>query len=67
MAKQRYHVRPVIRNCVEHIFSDVTMPIGGKMTKKIAIEKNKVWQSLKNLAFNVLQYLQGANHAFALI
>ena len=36
----------------------MTMSIGGKMTKKIGIERNKTWWDLKNLTFNFLRFLQ---------
>ena len=40
----------------------MTMSMGGKMTKKIGIERNKTWWDLKNLTFNFLRFLQRSGH-----
>ena len=36
----------------------MTMSMGGKLTRKIGIERNKAWWGLKNLTFNFLRFLQ---------
>ena len=40
--------------------------MGGKMTRKIGLERNKAWWGLKNLTFNFLRYFQRTNHVPAL-
>ena len=40
--------------------------MGGKMAKKIELERNKAWWGLKNLTFNFLLYLLRADRATAL-
>ena len=37
--------------------------LGGKMTRKIGLESNKVWWGLKNLTFNFLRHLLRAGRA----
>jgi IS5 family transposase len=32
--------------------------MGGKLTRKIGLERTEVWWGLKNLTFNFLRYLQ---------
>ena len=36
----------------------MTTSMGGKLTRKIGLERNKAWWGLKNLTFNFLRYLQ---------
>jgi hypothetical protein len=36
----------------------MTMSMGGKLTRKIGLERTEVWWGLKNLTFNFLRYLQ---------
>jgi hypothetical protein len=42
---------------VEHVFGCMTMAMGGKLTRKIGIERNESWWGLKNLTFNFLRFL----------
>ena len=35
----------------------MTMSMGGKLTRKIGIERNESWWGLKNLTFNFLRFL----------
>ena len=65
-AKERNRIKSAIRACVEHVFGCITMSMGGKMTRKIGLEKNKAWWGLKNLTFNFLRYLLRADRATAL-
>ena len=51
-------VKSSIRACVEHVFGCMTMSMGGKLTRKIGLERNEAWWGLKNLTFNFLRYLQ---------
>ena len=57
-AKELNRVKSAIRACVEHVFGAMTMSMGGKLTRKIGLEKTEAWWGLKNLAFNFLRYLQ---------
>jgi IS5 family transposase len=36
----------------------MTVSMGGKLTKKIGLERTEAWWGLKNLAFNLLRYLK---------
>lgn len=65
-AKERNCIKSAIRACVEHVFGCMTMSMGGKMTRKIGLEKNKAWWGLKNLTFNFLRYLLRADRGLAL-
>ena len=57
-AKKMNRVKSAIRTCVEHIFGFMSMSMGGKLTRKIGLERTEVWWGLKNLTFNFLRYLQ---------
>ena len=57
-AKELNRVKSSIRACVEHVFGCMTMSMGGKLTRKIGLERNEAWWGLKNLTFNFLRYLQ---------
>ena len=57
-AKKMNRVKSAIRTCVEHVFGCMTMSMGGKLTRKIGLERTEVWWGLKNLTFNFLRYLQ---------
>jgi IS5 family transposase len=57
-AKKMNRVKSAIRACVEHVFGCMTMSMGGKLTRKIGLERTEVWWGLKNLMFNFLRYVQ---------
>ena len=57
-AKELNRVKSAIRACVEHVVGAMTMSMGGKLTRKIGLERTEAWWGLKNLAFNFLRYLQ---------
>ena len=57
-AKELNRIKSAIRACVEHVFGSMTMSMGGKLTRKIGLERNEAWWGLKNLTFNFLRYLQ---------
>jgi len=57
-AKKSNRVKSSIRACVEHVFGYITMCMGGKLTRKIGLERTEAWWGLKNLTFNFLRYLQ---------
>jgi IS5 family transposase len=57
-AKELNRIKSAIRACVEHVFGSMTMSMGGKLTRKIGLARNKAWWGLKNLTFNFLRYLQ---------
>jgi IS5 family transposase len=61
-AKELNRVKSSIRACVEHVFGCMTMSMGGKLTRKIGLERNEAWWGLKNLTFNFLRYLQRTCH-----
>ena len=46
-AKDRNRIKSAIRACVEHVFGCRTTSMGGKLTKKIGLERNEAWWSLK--------------------
>jgi IS5 family transposase len=46
-AKERNSVRSAIRACVEHFFGGMTTSMGGKLTRKIGLERNEAWWALK--------------------
>ena len=57
-AKKMNRVKSAIRACVEHVFGCMIMSMGGRLTRKIGLEKSEAWWGLKNLTFNFLRYLQ---------
>ena len=61
-AKELNRVKSSIRACVEHVFGCMTMSMGGKLTRKIGLERNEAWWGLKNLTFNFLRFLQRSCH-----
>jgi IS5 family transposase len=61
-AKKLNRIKSAIRACVEHVFGCMTMSMGGKLTRKIGIERNEAWWGLKNLTFNFLRFLQRSGH-----
>jgi IS5 family transposase len=61
-AKELNRIKTSIRASVEHVFGCMTMSMGGKLTRKIGLERNEAWWGLKNLAFNFLRYLQRSSH-----
>ena len=65
-AKERKSVKPAIRAWVENVFGSMTMPMGGKLTNKIGLEKTEAWWGLKNLSFNFLRYLQRSTKSLAI-
>ena len=65
-AKERNSVRSAIRACVEHVFGCMTTSMGGKLTRKIGLERNEAWWALKNLTFNFLRYLQRSTNALTI-
>ena len=62
-AKELNRLKSSIRACVEHVFGCMTMSMGGKLTRKIGLERNEAWWGLKNLTFNFLRFLQRSAHA----
>jgi hypothetical protein len=40
----------------------MTMSMGGKLTRKIGLERNEAWWGLKNMTFNFLRLLQRSAH-----
>jgi len=65
-AKDRNRMKSAIRACVEHVFGCMTTSMGGKLTRKIGLERNEAWCGLKNLTLNFLRYLQRSSHGVAM-
>jgi transposase, IS5 family len=42
-AKELNRVKSAIRACVEHVFGAMTMSMGGKLTRKIGLERTEAW------------------------
>lgn len=42
-AKERNAFKSAIRACIEHVFGFMTTSMGGKLTRKIGLERNKAW------------------------
>ncbi|MGB5136657.1 MAG: transposase [Prochlorococcaceae cyanobacterium] len=57
-AKELNRIKYSIRACVEHVFGFMSMSMGGKLTRKIGLQRNQTWWGLKNLTFNFLRYLR---------
>ena len=57
-AKERNSVKSAIHACLEHVFGCMTNSMGGKLTRKIGIERIVAWWGLRSLTFNFLRYLQ---------
>jgi IS5 family transposase len=65
-AKDRNRIKSAIRACVEHVFGCMRTSMGGKLTRKICLERNEAWWGLKNLTFNFLRYLQRSSNSVAM-
>jgi IS5 family transposase len=61
-AKELNRVKSSIRACVDHVFGCMTMSMGGKLTRKIGLERNEAWWGLKSPTFNFLRFLQRSAH-----
>jgi transposase, IS5 family len=61
-ANELNRVKSSIRACVEHVFGCMTMSMGGKLKRKIGLERNEAWWAPKNLTFNFLRFLQRSAH-----
>jgi hypothetical protein len=55
-------LKSAIRACREHAFGCMPMSMGGKLTRKIGLERTESWWGLKKLTFNLLRYLQHSSH-----
>lgn len=64
-AKELNRIKSAISACVEHAFCGMTMSMGGKLTRKIGLERNEAWWGLKNLTLNFLRYLQRTSYLAA--
>jgi IS5 family transposase len=61
-AKTMNRLKSAIRACREHVFGCMPMSMGGKLTRKIGLERTESWWGLKKLTFNLLRYLQHSSH-----
>ena len=69
-AKKLNRIKFAIRACVEHVFGCMTMSMGGKLTRKIGLERTESWWGLRNLSFflsfslsfDLFRYLLHSSH-----
>ena len=61
-AKELNSIKSAIRACVEHVFGSMAMLGGGKLTRKIGLERTQAWWGFKNLSFNFFRYLQRSSN-----
>ena len=54
-ATERNSIRSQARTRLEHVFGCFATSMGGKFTRKIGLDKNKAWWSLKILRSNFLR------------
>ena len=57
-AKERNRERSKIRSRVEHVFAQMEMVMGGKLTRCIGLARVRAWWCLRNLVFNFLRFTQ---------
>ena len=57
-AKERNRERSKTRSRVEHVFAQMEMSMGGKLTRCIGLARVKAWWCLRNLVFNFLRFTQ---------
>lgn len=57
-AKELNRINSAIRASVEHVIGGMTMAMGGRLKRKIGLEKTKGWWGLKNLTFKFLRHNQ---------
>ena len=63
-AKERNRERSKARAKVEHVFGQMEMVIGGKLTRCIGLARVEGWWCLRNLVFNFLRFTQ---HKYGLV
>ena len=63
-AKERNRERSRIRSKVEHVFGQMEMVMGGKLTRCIGLARVEGWWCLRNLVFNFLRFTQ---HKYGLV
>jgi hypothetical protein len=42
-AKELNRIKLAFRACVEHVFGSMTISMGGKLTRKIGLERTEAW------------------------
>ena len=57
-AKKRNREYSKIRAKVEHVFGQMEMAMGGKLTRCIGLARARAWWCLRNLVFNFLRFTQ---------
>lgn len=57
-AKERNRERSKTRCRVEHVFAQMEMAMGGKLTRCIGLARVRAWWCLRNLVFNFLRFTQ---------
>ena len=63
-AKERNWERSKTRSKVEHVFGQMEMVMGGKLTRCIGLARVEGWWCLRNLVFNFLRFTQ---HKYGLV
>ena len=61
-AKELNRVKSSIRAVLEDVFGCMSVSMGGKLTRKIGLERNDAMWGLKNHPFIFLLYLQLSSH-----
>ena len=63
-AKERNGERSKFRSKVEHVFGQMEMVVGGKLTGCIGLARAQTWLCLRDLVFNFLRFTQ---HKYGLV
>ena len=63
-AKERNREGSRTRSKVEHVFGQMEMVMGGKLTRCIGLARVQAWWCLRNLVFNFLRFTQ---HKYGLV
>ena len=63
-AKERNRERSKTRAKVEHVFGQMEVVMGGKLTRCIGLARAQAWWCLRNLVFNFLRFTQ---HKYGLV
>ena len=61
-AKELNRLKSQIRAYVEHVFGCMTITMGGKLKRKVGLERSEAWWSLNYLTFHILRFLQRSSH-----
>jgi len=56
-AKDLNPIKSAIRACVEHVLGGAKICMGGKLTRKIGLDRIRAWWGIKNLTYKFLRFL----------